>query len=67
MACSEIPRRCYLDKLTPTERLIKDLVPVVESLGAHPHLTATVIKLQEAANSLADFVDGIPFVEPKFG
>ena len=63
--CNEIPRRAYLDKLTPIEKAIKDLVVVVEGLGAHPHLTMTVIKLGEAANHLADFVDGVPFVEPK--
>ena len=67
MQNNEIPRRAYLDKLTPAERLITDVIAIVEGLVCNPHLTSTVIKLVDAANHLADFVDGVPFVEPSLG
>lgn len=54
---TDIPRRCHLEELTPKERAIRDLVGTVESLGAHPLLTTTVIQLMKAGESLADWVD----------
>lgn len=54
---TDIPRRCHLEELTPEERAIRDLVGTVESLGAHPLLTTTVIQLMKAGESLADWVD----------
>lgn len=52
-----MPRRCYLDQLTPEELMIRDVAATVEGLGAHPLLTATVIKLMQAGEALADWVD----------
>lgn len=54
---TDVPRRCYLEELTPEERAIRDLVDTVERLGAHPLLTATVIQLMKAGEDLADWVD----------
>ena len=52
-----MPRRCYLDQLTPEELMIRDVVATVEWLGAHPLLTTTVIKLMQAGEALADWID----------
>ena len=54
---TDVPRRCYLEELTPEEREIRDLVGAIEHLGAHPLLTTTVIQLMKAGESLADWVD----------
>lgn len=54
---TDVPRRCYLEELTPEERAIRDLVGAIEHLGAHPLLTTTVIQLMKAGESLADWVD----------
>lgn len=55
-----IPRRACLDKLTPAERAIAFAAQEVEAAGADIRLTHAVIKLQEARNLVADFVDGVP-------
>lgn len=53
----DFPRRSQLEKLTPEERAIYDLVQRVEQLGAHSLLTGVVIHLGEARERLADWVD----------
>lgn len=54
---NEIPRRVMLEKLTPEERAIFDLIGKIENLGAHPFLTDVVVLLNEARSKLADWVD----------
>ena len=58
-----IPRRICIDKLTAAELAIVDAVRAVEAAGADLRLTHAVIKLGEARNLVADFVDGVPFGE----
>lgn len=48
--------------MTPAEKAIYDAVQEVEKMGADTRLTNAVVKLAEARESVADFVDG---VEPK--
>ena len=52
-----IPRRAYINKMTPIELDIYNLVQKVERLGAHPLQTDVVILLSDARNKLADWVD----------
>lgn len=58
-SANEFPRRCRLDLLTPAELAIVNAVDEVEKVGADVRLTNAVIKLGEARNFVADFVDGI--------
>lgn len=51
------PRRSQIQKLTPAELKIRNLVWEIEELGAHPLLTDTVCLLQDARNKLADWID----------
>lgn len=53
-------RRCDIAKRTPEENLISDMVMLIEKLGAHYHLTSCVVKLTEAREHLADWIDGVP-------
>jgi len=55
---SDIPRRCYVDKMTPGELAIREAIRVVESLGADVRLTKAVMLLVEAQDKVADFIDG---------
>lgn len=52
-----IPRRAYINKMTPEELDIYNLVQKVERLGAHPLLTEVVVLLGSAREKLADWVD----------
>ena len=54
---NEIPRRAYLDRLIPAERSIYDAIQLVEALGADVRLTDVVVRLGEAKDKLADYVD----------
>ena len=54
---SDIPRRAYLPGNTPEELAIRSCVHAVEALGAHPLLTDVVVKLGQARDTLADWVD----------
>lgn len=56
---NEIPRRCYIDKLTPAEKAIYDALGAVESVGAHPLLTEVSELLSQAREKLADYVDNV--------
>lgn len=54
----DLPRRCYLDLLTPAERSIFDAIQAVETLPADVRLTDAVVLLGQAKDKVADFVDG---------
>src|SRR5574343_921446 len=56
---NEIPRRSRLDQNTPAELAIRAAVDAVEALPADPRLTDAVVLLQEARESVANYVDGI--------
>lgn len=56
---SEIPRRNRVDQWTPAEHAIDAAVQVVEALPADVRLTDAVVRLGEARNSVADYVDGV--------
>ena len=55
-----MPRRCVLQKLTPIEAKILELIRDVEQCGASPWLTDTVTHLAQAADSFANWVDDKP-------
>jgi len=52
-----IPRRAYIDQLTPEELELYQMVGKIESLGAHPLLTDVVVLLAQARDKLADWVE----------
>lgn len=54
---SDLPRRCYVNKLTPEELKIREAILEVEKLGAHVMLTEVVTKLTDAKDRLADWID----------
>lgn len=58
MTESEIPRRYRLDKHTPAEAAIRAAVNAVEDLPPDVRLTDAVALLQNAMESVADYVDG---------
>lgn len=51
------PRRNRRDKWTPAETAIHNALEVVEMAGAHILLTDAIIKLNEARELVADFVE----------
>ena len=55
----DLPRRAQLNLLTPAERDIMTAVQAVEATGADVRLTDSVVLLQAARDSVADFVDHI--------
>jgi hypothetical protein len=55
---NEISRRNRLDLCTPAELAIFKAMEEVEKIGADVKLTDAIIKLQEARNLVADFIDG---------
>lgn len=57
------PRRNQLDKLTPAELAIHKAMEEVEKAGADVKLTVAILKLQEAKELVADFVDGTESVK----
>lgn len=57
MTDDTFPRRIKLEENTAEELLIREAVQAVEKLGAHPLLTDVVVKLGEAREKLADWVD----------
>jgi len=54
---TEIPRRNQLGLWTIPERIIDKAIKEVEELGSSPLLTDAIIKLDEAFNLVADYVD----------
>ena len=63
---NDFPRRNRLDLNTPAEKAIYDAIQEVEKVGADTRLTGAVIKLSEARNLVADFIDGIAKPQPTF-
>ena len=57
MTTDDLPRRCFLDKLTPAELSIHNAIQAVEAAGANPLLTDAVMLLVEAKDKVADYVD----------
>lgn len=51
------PRRSYLEHLTREEMMLRDMVTIVEALGAHPLLTDCIVHLDGARTKLAEWVD----------
>ena len=45
--------------MTPAERSIYDAIQEIEKVGADTRLTNAVVKLSEAKDCVADFIDGI--------
>lgn len=54
---SDFPRRNNLTYLTPAETAIWNAIQEIEKLGADVRLTEAIVKLQEAREWVADFVD----------
>jgi len=54
---NNIPRRNRLDLCKPAELAIYTAVGQVEQMGASPALTNAIVKLNEARDLVADFVD----------
>lgn len=52
-----IPRRCDIMLRHPVERSLADANRLVEELGADPRLTAASIKIQEAKDLVADWLE----------
>lgn len=55
---SDIPRRAYLNKLTPAEIAIWNAIQAVEELPADVRLTDAVNLLIKAKDKVGDYVDG---------
>lgn len=53
-----MPRRACIDAFTPAELAIRQAKTEVENLGADLLLTQAVIKLAEAQNLVADWLEG---------
>jgi hypothetical protein len=56
---SDIPRRSYINKMTPAELAIWNAMQEVEKLPADIRLTDAVNLLKDAQNKVSDYVDGI--------
>lgn len=54
-----LPRRIFIDKMTPAELAIRNAVIEVEKMGADTRLTDAVVLLTKAQARVADFVDGV--------
>lgn len=59
MTDNTIPRRSRLDLNQPAELAIYEAMLAVEKMPADTRLTHAVIKLQEARDLVADFIDGV--------
>ncbi len=64
---SDLPRRVYVEKLTPAELAIRTAIIAVEELPADERLTDAVVLLSRAKDKVGDYVDGIPRKEPEWG
>jgi hypothetical protein len=60
----EAPRRSRKDLMWPSELAITDAIYEVEKMGADIRLTNAEIKLMEARNLIADYIDDKPKREP---
>lgn len=52
-----IPRRCFIDKLTPGEKAIYDAIVEVEKIPGDVRLTEVSAMLARAKDLLSDFID----------
>lgn len=55
---NEFPRRSRLDLCKPAELAIYNAMQEVEKMPPDVRLTNAIIKLQEAKELVADFIDG---------
>jgi hypothetical protein len=56
----DITRRADVLQQTPLEKAIRGVMLAIEALPADERLTDAVVALGQAAESVADFVDGVP-------
>lgn len=56
----DITRRADVLRMTPVEKAIRGTMLAIEALQPDERLTDAVVALQAAAESVADFVDGVP-------
>lgn len=56
LGCS-FPRRNCIDKMTPLELDIRNLILRVEEMGCHTLLTEAITLLGQAQSKVADYVD----------
>lgn len=62
---NDFPRRADLKRMTIAEIAIREAMLRVEEMGADVRLTRAVTLLGEAANAVADYVDGqLPSTNP---
>lgn len=54
---STIPRRADQTRWKVPELLIHKAIEEVEAMGCHPLLTDAVVKLSEAVDKVADFIE----------
>ena len=54
---NEFPRRSRLDLCKPAELAIYNAIQEVEKMGADIKLTDAIVKLQEAKELVADYID----------
>lgn len=64
MSENTIPRRSRLNLNVPAELAIYEAMLAVEKMPADIRLTHAGIKLQEAKNLVADFIDGVNEIKP---
>lgn len=57
MSNNQFPRRSRLDLCEPAELAIYKAMQEVEKMGADVKLTEAIIKLQEAKELVADYID----------
>lgn len=53
----DIPRRVIIEHMKPAELAIREAMLEVEKMGADVKLTHAIIKLQEAKELVADYID----------
>ncbi len=53
------PRRASIQSMTPAELKCRELIGIVEELGADVRLTDAVVLIGAAQASIADFIDGV--------
>lgn len=53
----ELPRRCFIDKMSPAELAIRAAILKVEELPADTLLTEAVVLLSQAQTKVADYID----------
>ncbi len=59
MKLEDLPRRIFVDRMTPAETAIRSAIHTVEELPADIRLTKAVVLLDRARELVADYVDGV--------